>query len=63
MKFLQPHHDVEMDVGAQKCILDLCNLDCPLSKGNQAPYPKFERRNGKILKHILYQLKVPKQLT
>ena len=25
-------------------------LDCPLSKGNQAPHPKFERPNRKILK-------------
>ena len=24
-------------------------LDCPLSKGNQAPHPKFARPNGKIL--------------
>ena len=23
------------------------SLDCPLSKGNQAPHPKFERPNGK----------------
>ena len=22
-------------------------LDCPSSKGNQAPHPKFERPNGK----------------
>ena len=25
-------------------------LDCPLSKGNCAPNPKFERPNGKVLK-------------
>ena len=24
-------------------------VDCPLSKGNQAPHPKFERPNEKIL--------------
>ena len=28
----------------------LPKVDCPLSKGNQAPHPKFERSNGKILK-------------
>ena len=26
---------------------DARNLDCPLSKGNQANHPKFERPNGK----------------
>ena len=27
---------------------------CPLSKGNQAPYPKFERSNGKNTKSIFF---------
>ena len=31
-------------------ILYIYNLDCPLSKGNQALYPKFERPNRKISK-------------
>ena len=30
--------------------LTLCALDCPLSKGNQANHPKFERPNGKNTK-------------
>ena len=24
-----------------------CSINCPLSKGNQAPHPKIERPNGK----------------
>ena len=27
-----------------------CKVDCPSSKGNQAPHPKFERPNGKNTK-------------
>ena len=31
-------------------------VDCPLSKRNQAPQPKFERPNGKILKSYFFYL-------
>ena len=29
-------------------------LDCPSSKGNQAPHPKFERPNGKNTKSKIF---------
>ena len=28
-------------------LLHSCLIDCPSSKGNHAPHPKFERPNGK----------------
>ena len=30
--------------------------DCPSSKGNQAPHPKFERPNGKKHKILIFTL-------
>ena len=32
----------------------LSAIDCPLSKGNQAPQPKFERPNGKNTKSKIF---------
>ena len=33
-------------------LCDTVTLDCPSSKGNHAPHPKFERPNGKNTKSV-----------
>ena len=45
-----------MKEGNISMVHHLCSLDCPSSKGNHAPHPKFERPNGKKTKSKIFEI-------
>ena len=48
LQYLGTSSWVQYDMEHQE--ISVSTLDCPLSKGNQANHPKFERPNGKNTK-------------